>query len=194
MAWPPREMAMLFSTAVLRAFWQSYLWLRGRSFGCRSFRLDAKHFRFMEAASVLHRWGLVSKATVLMMVLFSMRNVNEGDVPCCFSSAGNTIKSEFIYASSLLIACSQNVALEVRSFLASKADPCTFVKPSYDQGPKIGPPGNEHEPINTKSCNEGPSFGSPGNSGSETMQKPSYNQGPQLGPPGNDHKSIIEQF
>ena len=123
-----------------------------------------------------------------------MINVNEGDVPCCFSPARNTIKSEFIYASSVLLACSQNVAQEIRSFLASKADPCTFVKPSYDRGPKIGPPGNEHEPINTKSCNEGPSFGSPGNSGSKTMQKPSSNQSPQFGSPGNDHQSIIEKF
>ena len=92
------------------AFWpRSFGFQHSRlgSFGCRSFRLDAMNpFEFVWATPLQHRRGLAGKAIILMMVLFLVKNMNEGDVSRYFCSARNTIASEFIYASNLLPECS----------------------------------------------------------------------------------------
>ena len=100
---------MSFSTSVLCAFCDQ--------FGPQPISTNAD---FRGRASV------ASKAVILTMVLFSLRNVSEGDVPRYLYSAGNTIKSELIEASSLPPVHSYNAALEITRFYDPVADPCVF--------------------------------------------------------------------
>ena len=195
------------SALMVPAFWpRSFGFQHSRlgSFGCRSFRLDAMNpFEFVGATPLLHRRGLAGKAINLMMVLFLVKNVYEGDVSRYFCSARNTVASEFICASNLQLECSCDScnrnptvcspgksvsetmlinwyeklkrSLQIRDFCESVADPCVFIKngTTHDEDVNVSPPGK---------------------SGSETMQKLSSDQSPQLGSPGDDDKSIVEQF
>jgi len=195
------------SALMVPAFWpRSFGFQHSRlgSFGCRSFRLDAMNpFEFVGATPLLHRRGLAGKAINLMMVLFLVKNVYEGDVSRYFCSARNTVASEFICASNLQLECSCDScngnptvcspgksvsetmlinwyeklkrSLQIRDFRESVADPCVFIKngTTRDEDVNVSPPGK---------------------SGSETMQKLSSDQSPQLGSPGDDDKSIVEQF
>ena len=165
------------------AFWPrsfGFQYSRLGSFGCRSLRLDAMNpFEFAGATPLLHRRGLAGKAINLMMVLFLVKNVYEGDVSRYFCSARNTIASEFICASNLQLECSCDScngnptvcspgksvsetmlihwyeklkrSLQIRGFCESVADPCVFTKNGTTQ-------------------NEDVNIAPPGKSGSETMQ------------------------